>query len=428
MQNEHDAGPSRRGVIAAGAGIVGAAVAGAGSAQAGPSKVDIGEVRDGRVEFPNWRGEADRPSPPPPAPRPPSKRVGFAIVGLGRLTLEELLPAFGEAKRARPVALVTGTPEKAAAIAAQYGIKPEAIYSYDGFDKIAENPEIEAVYVVLPNGMHKEFVVRAAQAGKHVLCEKPMATSAAEAREMIAACEAAKVRLMIAYRCQFEPYNREATRLVRSGELGRPRIIQAANTQTMGPKDQWRFDKALAGGGALPDIGLYCLNGARALLGEEPGEVFAKVWSPQNDDRYATVEETVSFSAWFPSGVMAECAASYGAHEHKDLRVHLETGTIDLKRAFAYEGQQLRVSRRRGKAESEESLRLGQKNQFALEIDHMAQCVRENRRPRTPGEEGLQDHILMEAIYRSAEQNAPVRLDAVAGIDTTRGPEPDQDG
>ncbi len=420
--------PSRRTVMAAaGAGLVGASIPGP-SAAAAPSRIDIGEVRDGKVEFPNWRGDADKPSPPPPAPKPPSERVGFAIVGLGRLSLEEILPAFGDTKRARPIALVSGTPEKAKAVAKQYGIKESALYDYGSFDDIADNAEIEAVYVVLPNGMHRDFVLRAAKAGKHVLTEKPMANGSAEAREMIAACEAAKVKLMVAYRCQYEPYNREVVRLFRSGELGRARIIQAANTQTMGPADQWRFDKALAGGGALPDIGLYCLNGARALTGEEPIEVYATMFSPDGDARYAEVEETISFVARFPSGVVAECSASYGAHEHKDLRIHLEKGTIDLKRAFAYEGQELRIAQRSGKAEAERRMTIGQKNQFALEIDHMAECVRSGRQPRTPGEEGLQDHLVMEAIYQSALEGQPVRLERRSGLDVTRGPEPSEEG
>ena len=178
----------------------------------------------------------------------------------------------------------------------------------------------------------------------------------------------------------------------------------------------------------MPDIGLYCLNGARALTGEEPVELYATIFSPAGDDRYGQVEETISFTARFPSGVVAECSASYGAHEHKDLRVHLEKGTIDLKRAFAYEGQELRVSRRKGKAEAEERLTLGQKNQFAVEIDHMADCVRAGRKPRTPGEEGLQDHLLMEALYQSAASGAPVRLEPVSAVDGTRGPEPESDG
>jgi predicted dehydrogenase len=156
-------------------------------------------------------------------------------------------------------------------------------------------------------------------------------------------------------------------------------------------------------------------------------EVYGRIFNPPGDPRYREVEETVSFMLQFPSGVLANCSTSYGAHENKDLRVHLERGTIDLERAFAYEGQQLRLARRAGEAEGVEQLRLGQKNQFALELDHMAQCVRENRTPRTPGEEGLQDHLIMEAIYESAAQNAPVRLSPSQGLDVTRGPEPEQE-
>lgn len=251
---------TRRGLIASGSAGLLSVAAGPSFAAPGPSPVDTGSVQDGRVTFPNWRGEADRPSAPPPTPLPPQERVGFAIVGLGRLALEQLLPAFGECKRARPVALVSGSPDKARLVAAQYGIKPTSIYDYAGFDRIVENPEVQVVYVVLPNGLHRDYVLRAATASKHVMCEKPMANNSAEAREMTAACAAAGVKLMIAYRCQYETYNREVIRLARSGVLGRPRFIEATNTQTMGTGDQWRFKKVLAGGGALPDIGLYQLR------------------------------------------------------------------------------------------------------------------------------------------------------------------------
>ncbi|WP_247887210.1 Gfo/Idh/MocA family oxidoreductase [Azospirillum sp. SYSU D00513] len=417
---------TRRGLIATGSAGLLTAAAGPSLAMPGPSPVDTGSVQGGRVTFPNWRGEADRPSAPPPAPLPPSERVGFAIVGLGRLSLEELLPAFGECKRARPVALVSGSPEKAALVAAQHGIKPSSVYSYADFDRIAENPEVRVVYVVLPNGLHREYVLRAAKAGKHVMCEKPMANNSAEAREMTAACDAAGVKLMIAYRCQYEPNNREVIRLVRSGAMGAPRFIEATNTQTMGTGDQWRFRKALAGGGALPDIGLYCLNTARAILGEEPVEVFARVFNPDGDPRYREVEETVSFMLRFPSGTIANCATSYGAHESKDLRVRLEKGWINLENAFAYEGQRLRVAHREGKNEAVETIRLSQENQFALEIDHMASCVAQNRTPHTPGQEGVQDHLLMEALYKSAETGAPVALAPTPARDATRGPAPDQ--
>ncbi len=387
-----------------------------------PVPADIGRVEDGRVTFPNWRGEADRPSPPPPAPLPPEKRVGFALVGLGRLSLEQLLPAFAECRQARPVALVSGTPDKARIVAEQHGIRPDALYDYGSFDRIRDNPEVQVVYIVLPNGLHHEFTLRAARAGKHVLCEKPMANTAAEAAEMVQACAAAKVKLMVAYRCQYEPYNRQATDLLRSGELGRPRFIEAVNTQVQGEIDQWRFKKALAGGGALPDIGLYCLNSARFYSGEEPVEVFARIDNPKNDPRYHEVEESMAFMLRFPSGLIANCACSYGAHESKDLRVRLEKGWIDVENAFAYEGQSMRVARRAGRAEGIEELRLSQKNQFAAEIDHMAECVLTGRTPRTPGEEGLQDHRIMEALYRSAETGQPVALPAADTLDATRGP------
>jgi predicted dehydrogenase len=420
---------SRRGLIqAAGIGLAGASLAAGGAQAAGPlppSPLDTGRVEGGKVVFPNWRGEADQPSPPPPAPLPPEQRIGIAIVGLGRLSLEEILPAFTESKRVKPVALVSGSPEKAKAVAAQYGIKPDAIYDYASFDRIAENPAIQAVYIVLPNAMHHEFVLRAARAGKHVLCEKPMAVSSAQAREMTAACKAANVKLMIAYRIQYEPHNREAMRLLRSGELGPVKFIDAINTQVQGDPDQWRMKHAMAGGGSLPDIGLYCLNSTRAYLGEEPNEVFARIWSTPNDPRFREVEENVSFMLRFPSGIVANCFCGYGAHDGKPMRVHLEKAWIDIESAFAYEGQSMRIGHRAGRHTSIDEVKVGMKNQFALEMDHFGACIALDRQPHTPGEEGVQDHVVMEAIYESARTGQPVKLPEIKGLDTTRGPAPD---
>ncbi|GEP05015.1 Gfo/Idh/MocA family protein [Methylobacterium oxalidis] len=431
---------SRRNLLrAGGATLTGAAlamanpVAAAQNPPGGPAvPADTGAVQGGRVVFPNWRGPGDRTPPPPPAPMPVEKRVGFCLVGLGRLTLEELLPAFAECKASRVVALMSGSPDKAKLVAQQYGIAPEAVYGYGDWDRLKQNAAVQAVYVVTPNGMHREQVLAAAGAGKHVLCEKPMANSSAEARDMIAACERANVRLMIAYRCQYEPYNREVARLVRSGAFGKPRLIQAVNAQTTGLPEQWRLKKALAGGGALPDIGIYCLNTARAALGEEPVLVQAHLYSPADDPKFAEVEETVGFTLRFPSGVVAQCLTSYGVHEARRMSVHTPSAEIALENAFAYEGQRLVVSHKDGKQESRDNRVLAQKNQFALEIDHFARCVLENRRPRTPGEEGLQDHVLMEAIYESARTGAPVKVGPPAGtgggLDVTRGPEPEEAG
>ncbi len=413
----------RRRIVQFGAAGVGGALL-ARSAAAAVPEVDTGKMQGGRVEFPPEVASSERPSGGPPNPMPVNERVGFAVVGLGRLALEEVLPAFSETKKARLVALVSGTPDKAARIAAEYGVRPEAVYDYAGFDRIRDNPEIKAVYIILPNSMHKEYTIRAAQAGKDVLCEKPMAVSSAEAQEMVDACKKAQRKLMIAYRCQYEPYNREVLRMVREQAFGPARFIDAVNVQNQGDGKQWRFDHALAGGGSLPDVGLYCLNAARFLTGEEPVEVIARMFSPPGDPRYAEVEETVNFMLRFPSGVVANCAASYGMHESRLLRVHTPGGAITLDGAFSYDDKQLRVAHRDGRAESVDERRLPKQNQFALEIDHMAECVLANRQPHTPGEEGVQDHRVMEAIYQSAASGQPVALPRVEGLDRTRGPAP----
>lgn len=379
-----------------------------------PQPIDIGRVEQQSITFENWKGAGDRPEPQPQTLRAPEKRLGVAIVGLGRLTLNQILPAFRQSQLARPVALVSGHPEKARAVAEQYGIDPAAIYGYDEMARMAENSEIEAVYIVTPNGLHRDHALAAAKAGKHVLCEKPMANTSAEAQEMIAACREAGVRLMIAYRCQYELFNLETARLTQSGELGAPRIIHATNTQVHGSGDQWRVRAALSGGGALPDIGLYCLNGVRTMLGEDPTEVYAQIVNPVGDERYKEVEETLSFTLRFPSGAIANCATSYGAHECKNMEIRLEKGSLELENAFAYQGQRLYVAQLEDGQEQMSEIRLAPQNQFALEIDHFADCVLHDRTPNTPGEEGLQDHLLMEAIYRSAREGVPVKIDAAS--------------
>lgn len=392
--------------------------------QTPPTSVDRGSASGGKVSFPAWQAQTEKQAAGPPNPLPPDKRVGFAVIGLGRLTTEELLPAFGSTKKARVVALVSGSPEKASVLAAQYGVPANAVYSYDQMDKLKDNPAIQCVYIVLPNSMHKEYTLRAAQAGKHVLCEKPMAISSDEARAMISGVKDAGKLLMIAYRCQYETYNRKLIDLARSGEQGPIRFIDAVNVQNLGTGDQWRLKKSMAGGGALPDIGIYCLNAARYLTGEEPEEVSGRIYSPGGDARYREVEETVSFNLRFPSGILANCLASYGMHTSRYLHMHTPQAAAKLLDAFAYSGQQLQIGTRSGKAESQNELKLSAPNQFAAEIDHMAECIQAGKQPHTPGEEGLQDHILMEAIYKSASSGKPVSLPASEKRDETRGPKP----
>jgi len=390
------------------------------------SPVDRGDVVDGKVRFPEWGAPADKPTPPVPEPLPPGQRIGVAVVGLGRLALEQILPAFAQSKSTRLAALVSGSPDKMHLIATRYGVDPASCYSYADFDRLKDNPAVQIVYVVLPNAMHREYVERAAAAGKHVLCEKPMATSVADAQAMTTACAKAGVKLMVAYRCQYEPNHLRIQGMVRGGELGKLVSMSADNVQAASDNaaQQWRHKKAMAGGGCLVDIGLYMLNAARFVSGEEPVEVFASTIQPKDDPRFAQVEKTINFQLRFPSGFTANAVASYGAREHRAQTLLLEGASLQLDHAYDYEGQRLAVGRRVGDETGDDHLELAHKNQFSLELDHLADCIQHDKRPRTPGEEGVQDHVVMEALYKSAATGRPVTLPVIRGIDTTRGPLP----
>jgi predicted dehydrogenase len=229
---------------------------------------------------------------------------------------------------------------------------------------------------------------------------------------------------MIAYRMQYEPYNRELIRLARSGALGKLKTMLASNGQAQGDAQQWRLKKALSGGGALPDVGIYCLNAARYVSGEEPIEVQAIQYSTPGDPRFSEVEEQMNFSLRFPSGFTASCFTSYGCHDSKRFRVMGSLGWAELDPAFPYAGQAMRLARKREGAATEEIVqpRLEAKNQFALELDHLAECVALGRKPRTPGEEGLQDLRIIAALYEAAQNGRTIQLPSVPGLDAFRGP------
>src|SRR5438477_5094067 len=238
-------------------------------------------------------------------PEPPGKKLGWAIVGLGSLSIHQILPAFAQCEKSKVVALVSGHPDKAAKLALRYGVNQKNIYNYQNYDSIKDNPEVDIIYIVLPNGMHCEYTVRGLQAGKHVLTEKPMAGTPAECQTMIDAARKASRKLMVAYRCRYEPYNREAIRIARSHELGSTKVILADHGFNIGDPTQWRLKKDLAGGGSLMDIGIYSLQAARYLSGEEPTEVNAVMYDTPGDPRFKEVEETINFEVRFPSGRLA---------------------------------------------------------------------------------------------------------------------------
>ena len=208
-----------------------------------------------------------------PSAGAPRRKLGWAIVGLGSYATRQILPRMHECEFSQPVALVSGSPEKARTIADEYGVAPRNIYNYQNYDSIADNPEIEVVYVVLPNSMHHEYTIRALRAGKHVLCEKPMSVSVAEAEEMVAVARETGRKLMIGYRSRFEPYNQLAIQMAREGVLGPTRVIETSSGFNIGDPEQWRLKRALSGGGSMMDIGIYALNASRYLTGEEPVEV-----------------------------------------------------------------------------------------------------------------------------------------------------------
>lgn len=336
----------------------------------------------------------------------PNKTVGFALVGIGSLSMGQILPAFAKCKTARPVALVSGHPEKAKEQAAKYGIDPKNIYNYENFDSIKDNPAIDVVYIVLPNGMHAEYTIRAAKAGKHVLCEKPMANTPEECQAMIDACGAAKRKLMIAYRLQYEPVTRKAIELARSPEaVGTIKQITAEAGFNIGDPKQWRLNRKLAGGGSLMDIGIYALQATRYLSGEEPVAVSAMSYSTPGDPRFKEVEETIEFDLQFRSGAVASCISTYGFGCNR-FRVYGTKGQIESEPFLSYEGNRLW----KGEGEKKEELKIEPGNHFALEMDDFSQCVLEDKATRTPGEEGLRDLTIMTAIYEAAKSGKSVKL------------------
>jgi predicted dehydrogenase len=271
------------------------------------------------AQLPPLEAPSEKPKAPPPAADPPDQRIGVALVGIGHLALEQLLPAFAQSRSTKLVALVSGDRKKAEAIAAQAGVDAKKIYDYKGYDRMRDDGAIDAVYIALPNHMHAEYTVRAAAAGKHVLCEKPMALNVGEAQQMIDACKRADRRLMIAYRIQYEPHNRFIQQAVRDRRFGRVSLIEGHNGQNVGDPKQWRLKKA-AGGGALADVGIYCLNTCRFLLGEEPIWVTGAIHSTEGDARFTEVDENVVFQLGFPSGALGSFSCSFGTHRSNRYR------------------------------------------------------------------------------------------------------------
>ena len=321
-------------------------------------------------------------------------------------------------KKAKLSGLVSGDRAKAERLAQENGVKPEAIYDYQNFSRIKDNPDVQVVYIVLPNSMHAEFTIAAARAGKHVLCEKPMEVSVPKCQEMIDECQRAKVKLMIAYRVQYEPMNRTMQRLVRQQTFGSAKFIESADGMRV-TKMGWRLNNAMSGSGAVGDLGVYCINTIRFLLGEEPIEVYAQAFRPPDDPRFKEIDATTTFQMRFPSGVLANCVCSFDTHNTQSYRVAAERGTFGMDPSFPYRGLKMFAQ-----PNDPPLPQIPQTDQFANELDHMADCVLNDRQPYTPGEEGLQDQRIIEAVLESAQQGKPIKLAKVDKLDAFRGTPP----
>jgi predicted dehydrogenase len=333
--------------------------------------------------------------------------IRYAVVGLGYIAQNSVLPAFRRTRdSSRLTALVSDDPVKLRDLGEKYGVGQT--YSYEQYDECLRSGDVDAVFICLPNSMHREYSVRAAQAGLHVLCEKPMAVSASECQEMIQAAREASVRLMIAYRLHLEPANLAAIEVAQSGKLGELRIF--SSTFTMQVKaGNTRLSREL-GGGNLWDIGIYCINAARYLFRAEPYEVFA-LSANGGDPRFAEVAEMTSAVLRFPGERLATFTSSFGAADTSTYTLIGTEGSLRADPAYEHAsglGWQLRIGDKTTRH------RFPKVNQFAAELKHFSDCIVSGVDPKVSGKEGLADVRIIEALHQSVETGQPVPLDAIA--------------
>ncbi len=329
--------------------------------------------------------------------------IGFAVAGIGSLATNQVLPALRETRYARPAGLITRDPERVLPLASRYGIPTSSIYTYDEMRRMRDDPAIQAVYVATPNALHHDHTISAARAGKHVLCEKPMAVSVAECEAMIAACAAAGVKLAIGYRLQFEAHHLECMRLADERVFGGLKVIEAGFGFRIGDPRQWRLRMDLAGGGALMDVGIYAVQACRYLTGEEPVEVVA--FEAKTDPvKFAEVDESLVWQLRFPSGCLASCSTSYNVSGMNRFRAYGDAGWFGIEPAYGYGGLQ-------GHRSDGVPLRFAHVDHFVTQIDDFAQCILDDRPSKVDGMEGLQDMRVIEAIYESVETGRLLSLE-----------------
>lgn len=316
------------------------------------------------------------------------KKLGVALLGIGEYSTDELMPALQQTKECYLASIISD--DNVSEWQKKFNIPDKNIYTYKTFDSISGNDDIDIVYVVLPNSMHPEYVIKAAKAGKHVICEKPMAITVEECDRMIAACKKAGKSLSVGYRLHFEPYNLAAMELGTKKVFGEIKKITAQNG--IPEIDGWRLDKNLAGGGALMDVGVYCIQAVRYSTGQEPLAVKAMEGKKTNPEKFRDIEESISWQMKMPGGLIAECKCSYS--DSLDLlKVEAENGWFELSPAFAYKDI-------KGKT-SKGEMNFKNVNQQVTQMDGIANAIKNNGPSAVPGEMGRQDVKILQAIYRS---------------------------
>jgi glucose-fructose oxidoreductase len=336
-------------------------------------------------------------------PRGQKRGLGVALVGLGYYSTDLLAPALQQTKNCYLAGIVTGSPSKAESWKKQYSIPDKNIYNYSNFDQVANNPDIDVVYVVLPPSMHHEYVIRAAKAGKHVWCEKPMAITEKECREMIDACRTAKKSLAIGYRLQHDPTTQAYRRIIKEKQLGAVQKVSCAAGYREGRTDHWKQKKEL-GGGALYDMGVYAIQGARFGVGAEPIAIVSAKTSATRPDIYKNgLDETTEAVLQFPGGIMADIKTSFGENFNY-LNVKLEKGELDVRPYQSYAG--VRAKSPLGEIYNSYQVPWQQ----AKQMDDDALAITQRKPVLVPGEEGLRDIRIVEAIYKSAASGQRVNL------------------
>ena len=326
-----------------------------------------------------------------------------AIMGLGSYGTR-VAEAMQSCKRAKLVGVISGTPAKITEWQTKYNIPEKNCYNYQNFDRIKENKDIDAVYIITPNALHKDECIRVAKAGKHVICEKPMAVNAADGQAMVDACKNAGVKLLVGYRMHFEPKTLEIVRMRKEGELGKILFFQGLSGFRIGNPSQWRLNKQLAGGGAMMDIGIYSINGARYMVGEEPVWVAAEETKTDLTKFKEGVDETIQFQLGFPSGAVASCLSTYNMNNLDRFFLNGEKGFAELLPATGYGP----IKGRTHKGELEQPHMTHQ----TVQMDEMAAIIFDGKQPVIPvdGNEAVKDLKIIDAIYLAVKTGKRVDL------------------